>query len=260
MGKKQALVYGRRAALAVARVRPHDIERVLYQDGTSNRDLAPLLKACAQRRRPYRAVSASELERASKSAHHEGVLVITRPQRPLPFEDYLSARRQGSGHSLPRLPIWVALDRVENDHNRGAIARSLAWFGCEGLIWEGHRPQLSGAALRIAQGGAEDINLIAVRSLLDSLDQLKDNGVIILGADQHAGHKSRSAFNHPSREIHGGVCWVLGSEQFGLSSEVKARCDDLVMIPGSGQMESLNVSVSAGILITQSYQWLNLTN
>ena len=84
MGKKQALVYGRRAALAVARVRPHDIERVLYQDGTSNRDLAPLLKACAQRRRPYRAVSASELERASKSAHHEGVLVITRPQRPLP--------------------------------------------------------------------------------------------------------------------------------------------------------------------------------
>ena len=90
MGKKQALVYGRRAALAVAKARPDDIERVLYQEGMPNRDLAPLLKACSQRRRPYRAVSATELERASKSDHHEGVLVVTRLRKPIDFPEYLS--------------------------------------------------------------------------------------------------------------------------------------------------------------------------
>jgi TrmH RNA methyltransferase len=171
------------------------------------------------------------------------------------FEDYLSTWR--TRESTSRLPIWVALDRVDNDHNRGAIARSLSWFGCEGLIWEGHHSQLSGAALRVAQGGAEDIELLAVPSLLDALEHLKANGVVILGADQHEGERSRSALTHPSQDVSRGVCWVMGSEQFGLSRPVKTLCDELVMIPGSGQMESLNVSVSAGILITQSYHWLS---
>ena len=278
MGKKQALVYGRRAALAVAKNRPDDIERVLYQEGMPNRDLAPLLKACAQRRRPYRAVSATELERASKSDHHEGVLVVTRLRKPIDFPDYLSrwsehqsvshkgAHSSASSHPShkrhrqtphKRLPIWVALDRVDNDHNRGAIARSLAWFGGEGLIWEGRRPQLSGAALRIAQGAAEDIELLAVSSMLAALDELRARGVIVLGADQHEGQRSRSALSQPTHDVQRGICWVMGSERFGLSEPVKSRCDALVMIPGSGQVESLNVSVSAGILITQSYHWLS---
>lgn len=253
MAKRSAVVYGRRACLAVARRRPHEIERVLYQEDAPNRDLAPLLKACAAQRRPYRAVSASELERASKSAHHEGVLVMTRHRPPRSINDALDAWEP----SEEQRPIWVALDRVDNDHNRGAIARSLAWFGGAGLIWEsGGAPQLSGAALRVAQGSAEDIELLTVPSLPKALKQLQSHGVTILGAYQHEG-ETRSAFEKPSEDLTKGVCWVMGSERFGLSREVRACCDALITIPGSGLVESLNVSVSAGILITQSYAWLS---
>lgn len=255
MAKRPVTVYGRRASLAVASHRPDEIERVLYLEDAHNRDLAPLLKACAKRRKPYRAVSAAELERISKSAHHEGVVVVTRRRAQRSLSDALEGWRGRRADQVTPLPIWVALDRVENDHNRGAIARSLAWFGGAGMIWEGSSPHLSGAASRVAQGAAEEIELVTVPSLKSSLSLLRDRGVTILGAYQHQ-RESKSVFERPERDLSSGVCWVMGSERFGLSQEVRALCDLLITIPGSGLVESLNVSVSAGILITQSYGWL----
>ena len=260
MAKRESVVYGRRACLSIAGHRADDLRRVFYEEGAPSRDLAPLLKACAQRRRPYREVSADELVKISGSQHHEGVVAVVTPLPSSSIEDYVThsftgGSHQGSALSSGRRPIWIALDRVENDHNHGAIARTLAWFGAEGLIWEGHRAQLSGAALRVAQGGAEQLSLLAVSSLSQALGQLKRRGVLILGADQHA---EGSAFTPPTDLDKGaGVCWVMGSEQFGLSKPIKRACDSLVAIPGSDQIESLNVSVSAGLLIAQSYMWLD---
>ena len=264
MSKREAIVYGRRACLMVAQQRAQDIKRVFYEDGAPNRDLKPLLQSCAQQRRPYRAVNAEELFKISGSTHHEGVVVVTKPLAATDFEEYLKTyfftkkTKGSSGNESAKIPIWVAFDRVDNDHNHGAIARTLAWFGAEGLLWEASRPQLSPSALRIAQGGAEHISLLSVPSLSTALEQLKMQGVLILGADQHA---DRSAFERPleldSKKGKKGVCWVMGSEQYGLSNGIKKRCDALITVPGSGQMESLNVSVSAGLLIAQSYQWLS---
>lgn len=265
MSKREAIVYGRRACLMVAQQRAQDIKRVFYEDGAPNRDLKPLLQSCAQQRRPYRAVSAEELFKISGSTHHEGVVVVTKPLTSTDFESYLKSyfftkkpSQKTEGKLTKKIPVWVAFDRVDNDHNHGAIARTLAWFGAEGLIWEAARPQLSPSALRIAQGGAEQISLLSVPSLSTALEQLKKQGILILGADQHAG---RSTFESPPELSHKngkkGICWVMGSEQYGLSNGIKKRCDALITIPGSGQVESLNVSVSAGLLIAQSYQWLS---
>lgn len=253
MGKRESIVYGRRACLALAEHRSSSIKRVFYEDGVPNRDLGPLLKACAKQRKPYRAVSLDELFKISGSTHHEGVVVVTTPLPPIDFNAYLKTYFTSAVEEHRRQPIWVAFDRVENDHNHGAIARTLSWFGAEGLIWEGTRPELSPSAQRIAQGGVEHISLLPVSSLGQALRQLKMNGVLILGADQYA---KESAFNRPEQLSQKGICWVLGSEQFGLSKAIKNHCDQLVSIPGSGQIESLNVSVSAGLLIGQSHQWL----
>lgn len=258
MGRREAIVYGRRACLSIGESRADDLKRVFYEEGAPSRDLAPLLQVCAQRRRPYRAVSTEELFKISGSHHHEGVVAVVEPLIAPPFADYLEGAfsKPGAQKVLKngRIPIWIALDRVENDHNHGAIARSLAWFGAEGLVWEGRRAQLSAAALRIAQGGAEKISLLTVQALGEAIDLFKSRGVLILGADQYA---ERSAFERPAElGASSGICWVMGSEQFGLSAKIKKRCDALVSIPGSGQVESLNVSVSAGLLMAQSHIWL----
>ena len=250
MSKKEASIYGRRACLAVAERRPNHILRAFYSDHGPTKDLSPLLKACAQQKRPYRAVSDEELEKLSGSKHHEGVVIFTERRERSYLGDAIerAVSRLEEPSATPAVSTWVALDDVANDHNLGAIARSLAWFGGAGLVWEGPRPQLSGAALRVAQGGAEEVELVAVPSLTRALEELKSKGVRVLGADQGA---TRSAFDVGDV---GPVCWVLGNEQRGLSSEVRACCDELISIPGSGLVESMNVSVSAGILIAQSYQ------
>lgn len=257
MGRREAVVYGRRACLAVAEYRPEAILRVLYHEGSPHRDLAPLFKACARQKRPYRQVSTEDLLRVSGSEHHEGVVVVTHPHRSMSLSDYFETRDSRAPHvpdtPLP-LPIWIALDGVENDHNHGAIARTLAWFGAEGILWAGRSAQLSGAALRIAQGGAERVQLITVPSLVDALTFLKRHQILILGADQR-GSPLRAQPQQLSQKK--GICWVMGSEQHGLSEATKRCCDHLLSIPGSGAIESLNVSVSAGILIAQSYTWLN---
>jgi len=250
MSKKEAAIYGRRACLAVAQRRPHHILRAFYAEDGPTKDLAPLLKVCAEQRKPYRAVTEEELVKLSGSKHHEGVVIFTERRERSYLRDAIerAVDRLAEPESTPAVSTWVALDDVANDHNLGAIARSLAWFGGAGLVWEGPRPQLSGAALRVAQGGAEELELVAVPSLARALEELRDKGVRVIGADQGA---RRSAFEVGDV---GPVCWVLGNEQRGLSREVRELCDELVSIPGSGLVESLNVSVSAGILIAQSYQ------
>lgn len=249
MSRQEAPVYGRRACLAVAERRPSHILRAFYDAAGPTKDLAPLLKACAAHHRPYRAVSAEELERLAGSKHHEGVVLFTERRERASLSLALSrvAARAAEPASSPAAQTWVALDGVENDHNQGAIARTLAWFGAAGLLWQGPRPQLSGAALRVAQGGAEHVELVTVDRLADALAELKAAGVRVVGADQHA---RRSAFEVP---LDGPVCWVLGSEELGLSAEVRARCDELVAIPGAGVVESLNVSVSAAILVARAH-------
>lgn len=250
MSKKDALVYGRRACLAVAECRPTDILRVFYTTEGEFKDLGPLLKACAHQRKPYREVSSDELKKICKSTHHEGVVVVVQRSPRVRLDDLWGTVQNEAN----RLPIWIAFDGVANDHNLGAIARSLAWFGGSGLLWEGNRPMLSGSALRIAQGGAERLHLVTTPHLGRSLQWLKEQGCRVIGADQRGDLSlfdlTLGSSNSSKRTP---VCWVLGNEQFGLSKATRDLCDQIVSIPGSGWVESMNVSVSAGILISHSH-------
>ena len=237
MSKRESLVYGRRACLAVAQKRPRSLLRVYYTR-KGRTELGPLLKACAAQRRPYREVEESELEKLSKSTHHEGVVVFCRRAK--------ARSLRGRLEDGPLRGIWFALDGVANDHNLGAIARTIAWFGNGGIIWEGMRSELSGAALRISQGGAEHIELFAVPDLPEALELLIDQGITLIGADQDATH---SLFDTQIPSKH---CWLLGNEQFGLSEICANLTQQRIRVPGSGQIESLNVSVTAGILAAES--------
>ena len=250
MSRRDALVYGRRACLAVAECRPSDILRVFYTTEGEFKDLGPLLKACAHQRKPYREVSSEELKKICKSTHHEGVVVVVQRSQRIRLDEIWSQAQSESS----RLPIWIAFDGVANDHNLGAIARSLAWFGGSGLLWEGDRPMLTGSALRIAQGGAERLHLVTTPHLGRSLQWMRDQGCKVIGADQKG---DTSLFDFTLSSVKSSklppLCWVLGNERFGLSKSTRDLCDQIVSIPGSGWVESMNVSVSAGILIAHSH-------
>lgn len=233
MARDEAVIYGLRAALAVGQHRPDAIRRV-FHDEQRRRAVGPLLKATAALRRPYREVPPDELERIAGSIHHEGVVVVCDPLPLLDATDMLD--------NMPADGVLIALDDVSNPHNQGAIVRSAAWFGA-GVLLGGESGPLNPAAVRVAQGGAELVPVAATRNLAGALRRLVEQGVPVIGADQSA---KRRLLAQPLPRP---VCLVLGNEAHGLSEDVRKVCNGTVRIAGTDAVESLNVSVSAGILL-----------
>jgi TrmH RNA methyltransferase len=234
VARREAVVYGLRAVLAVARHRPEAIRRVFYPSDR-RMELGELLKVTAAHRRPYREVAKEELQRLAGGLHHEGVVVVT---DPLPMQDL-------STLELPADALVLALDEVGNPHNLGAILRSAAWFGAHALVVPRAENQaaLSPAAVRVAQGGAEVVPVAAVDDLPAALAVLSGRGLAVVGADQRARALD---FSRPLRRP---LCLVLGNESRGLRRGTQDACDFRISIPGEGAVESLNVSVAAGILL-----------
>ena len=239
MSRKESLVYGLRAALALAEHRPDAIIRVLHTQDVRH-EIGPLLKATARVRRPYRELDREELDRAASTVHHEGVLVVAQPLETIPFGRYVDR--------LPERPVLLALDRVTNPHNHGAILRSMAWFGAHALLTSDSRGTVNPAAIRVAQGGAEMVPTVRAPDLPGALRALSDRGVMVVAADQKGTTPLNSILEQRP------ICWVMGNEGDGLSSEVLSACAHRASIPGTGRIESLNVSVAAGILLSLGYQ------
>ncbi len=241
MSNHEAIVYGVNAALAVAAHRPDQILRVFYS-ARLRKVLRPLLKATAAERRPYRELPLAELDRVAKGIHHEGVVVITQPLR-LRSLDWLLEKSPGE-------ECVLALDHVGNPHNLGAILRSGAWFGARALLIprEPGQAQLSAAAIRVAQGGAELLPCVGVDELFYALKELKGAGFTLLAADQRGQPLDGRSMERP-------LCLIMGSEGQGLNPKIRALAHAEIAIPGTGALESLNVSVAAGILLAEAFRF-----
>lgn len=228
-------VVGLGAAQATLRVRPSDVLNIAHTR-SARHELKDLLRTAARLRIAYREVEPDELARIAATVHHEGVCLLVRKQREVGVATLID-RVAGGG-------LLLALDRVENPHNIGALLRSAAYFGVQGLLAASQRERsLPPSAVRVAEGGAEFVPTCLVPSLAAPLGQLSAAGVTVIGADAGAG-TSVTELEFPHRAV-----LVLGSERYGLAPDVKQRCVQLVHIPGTDSVESLNVSVAAGILL-----------
>ncbi len=233
-------IVGLNAALAVAVKRPDDIVSIAYTRAVRG-FIAELLRSAAARRVPYNEISDDEISRVADSTHHEGICIFARPRATLDLATLATRLTARTSRGA------LALDRVGNPHNLGAIVRTAAYFGIDAVIVaaeEGRSP-LTPAALRVAEGGAEFVAIAVVPDLAGALASLRARGVSIVGTDAKAGATLTARPPTPPCVI------VLGSERAGLSPGVRAVCDRLVAIPGSGAVDSLNVSVAAGVLIAE---------
>jgi len=237
MSRSESVVYGIHAALALAKHRPKAIHRVHFLP-ENKKVLGPLFKATAAQKRPYRQGEANDLDKISGTVHHEGVVVVADPLPTYP----VGPRRTFLNESK-RI---IALDGVTNPHNVGAIIRSMAWFGCDALLVNNGHPSVNPAAVRISQGGAETVPCIRTPKLMETIGWLREHNFTVLAADQN-GKKLTQDLRQIER-----LCLVLGSETRGLSQAVARACTQRISIPGTGAVESLNVSVAASVLMALS--------
>jgi TrmH RNA methyltransferase len=194
--------------------------------------------ALAKRRLPYREVPPEELQRIAGTTHHGGMVAVARP-RGVPLLD---------ASNLPPIlfaaPVLPILDGIGNPHNLGAIARSAAFFGCKALVISGDQRQarLSDAALRTAEGGLEALEVFQAPDLHVLLRALLPKMLSLAAVARDGVAPEALPRGRP-------FALVLGNEEKGLSRDSIAAAAARVTLPGSGAVESLNVSVAAAVLI-----------
>ncbi len=235
---KEITICGLAAVQAQFASEPGAIKRLFF-DYATGRKIGAICKALAQAKKIYRCVEPAELEKVSGTRHHGGIVaVVAAAELRAPAASELRdwARR---GEAV------LVLDRVGNAHNLGAIARTAAFFGVPRLVLpDDPAAAVPGeAAFRVAEGGLAHVEVLRVQGLAGFLRELKIAGYDVVGAAARGGRlQSAGAKAKP-------VALVLGNEEHGLAADVAAACTRLVTIPGSGKVESLNVSVAAAVLL-----------
>ena len=217
----------------------------LYFDYATGRKVGVMCKALAAAKKVYRCVEPPELEKIGGTVHHGGIVaVVTAPQlrSPLPAEIRKWA--------VQRAPVLV-LDRIGNAHNLGAIARTAAFFGVTQIVVPNDpAAALPGeAAFRVAEGGLEAVEIFRVPSVAAFARDLAAASYDVVGAATRGGRPEADRRGRESKP----VALILGNEEHGLAPEVAAACTRLVTIPGSGKVESLNVSVAAAVLMWELF-------
>lgn len=230
-------ICGTAAVAALFARRPDDVLR-LFHARERRAEAGPFCATLAKMRRPYRELPPEEMARAAGTLHHGGIVAIARP-RAIPVID--PAALPDALFAAPVLPVLAG---IGNPHNVGAIARSAAFFGCRALVLAGDARQagLSDAAARTAEGGLEHLALFRAPDAAAFLRALPPRA-LALAAMPSGGVPPDSVPRGAVRAL------VLGNEEDGLAPELAACCGMRVTLPGSGAVESLNVSVAAGVLI-----------
>lgn len=225
------------AAVAALFARRPDAVLRLFHVETRRREAGPFCKLMAAARRPYREVPPDELARIAGTTHHGGIVAVALardvPELGAPFPPALLAAR-----------VLPALDGIGNPHNLGAVARSAAFFGCAGLLLSGDPRQagLSDAAYRTAEGGLEHLALHRVPNLAIALRAMAPRFTTVAAVSRGGVAPAALPTGKP-------FVLVLGNEEAGPTPGVIAACAQRVTLPGSGRVESLNVSVAAAVLI-----------
>jgi 23S rRNA (guanosine2251-2'-O)-methyltransferase len=232
---------GFHAVTARLRQRADSVD-ALYVDATRQdarmRDLTARAKAAGV---ALHAVDPSRLDALAGHAPHQGVVALVDAAMPhVTLDDVLA--------SLAEPALLLVLDGVTDPRNLGACLRSADAFGAHAVVVPKDRSVgVNATVAKAASGAADTVPVIAVTNLARAMRELKERDVWLLGADA----QGESLF---AADVAGALAWVLGAEGQGLRRLTRESCDRLISIPMFGSVESLNVSVAAGICLYAARQ------
>ena len=233
---EETRVYGENACQALFQSRPEAIVRAWFIQEVTPR-FREALRWLAANRKAYHVVEDAEITKASGTEHHGGVCFLIKKRMGMAVSEWLS---QASAKDCV-----LALEDVSNPHNLGAIMRSCAHFGVKGLLVNDASLLESGAAVRTAEGGAEHVQAISGATFGEGLEAFRKAGYTIVTTSSHQGTPLAKA------ELPAKMVLVLGQEREGLSDSAFQQGDMSVSIGGTGNVESLNVSVATGVLLAE---------
>ncbi len=240
--QKQSPVVGINSVRTALRFGAEGVHELWLDRRRRDRRLLELATLAREAGISVRQLERDELDRAAEGANHQGALAWVRmpAARAEPDLDQLLAGIDGPAFLL-------ILDGVTDPHNLGACLRSADAAGVHAVIApKDNAVGLTPVAVKVASGAAESVPFVQVTNLARTLDRLKEQGIWLIGTSDDADTTLYQA------DLQGPLALVLGSEGKGMRRLTRERCDLLVRLPMLGRVESLNVSVTAGICLYEA--------
>ncbi len=237
---KPAVVFGFHAVTSRVRVRAESVREIFVDMKRVDKRMQDLIAVAKTKNVRVMQVDAARIDGLTGHARHQGVLALVEPTALPQFVDDALA-------NLTVPPLLLVLDGVTDPHNLGACLRVADAAGAHAVIAPKDRSVgLTAVAMKVASGAAENIPYITVTNLARTLRDLKERGIWLVGTAEDG---TRDLYQG---DIAGPLAWVLGAEGEGLRRLTRETCDEIVSIPMFGSVESLNVSVAAGVCLFES--------
>lgn len=237
------LVWGIHPVLEMLQNQPQRVVELFVQKEKHGKVWQEIVEKARSRRIKITFVDRVQISGSSELINHQGVVARNAPVPLLSFEELLEFFKDSAQKGEnPRL---MACDSIQDPHNLGAIIRSAHAAGVNHLIVTRDRSApLAGTAAKTAAGAMSRVRICQVTNLAEALKKIKDAGGWVFGAvkEEQARSIYRTDFNVPA-------CLVVGNEGSGLRPLVKRHCDVLISIPMAGEVDSLNSSVAAAVIL-----------
>jgi len=234
-------IFGLHAVRMLLERHPERVAAVRLAERRDDPRVQQIEQLARRHERPVQRVDARALKQLLGDVVHQGVAADITPLLPWTEDDLLTALQGATA------PLILALDGVQDPHNLGACLRTADACGALAVIVPRDRAaQLTPTVRKVAAGAAETTPVVAVTNLVRALKLLKHAGLWSVGADSAADRPADAV------DLKGPVVLVLGAEGAGLRQLTRQNCDFLVRLPQLGAVESLNVSVAAGMLLYEA--------
>jgi 23S rRNA (guanosine2251-2'-O)-methyltransferase len=238
-------IYGLIPVLEALRASNKRLEQITIAEGARHERLRELLELAKHARVPVHRAPKFALDRTLPGVTHQGVIARTAAATYRDADELLEELGARVGTSEP--PLALGLDAVEDPRNLGAILRTAECAGVDGVfIPERRAVGLTATVAKAAAGALEHVSVARVTNLVQLIEQLKHRNIWVIGA----AADGTSEYTEWDWTVPSAL--FLGGEGTGLHRLVKERCDALVRIPLRGRIESLNVSVAAGVILYEA--------
>jgi 23S rRNA (guanosine2251-2'-O)-methyltransferase len=238
---KHETIYGLHAVRSMLTRHPQRVVAVRLTETRHDPRAREIEELARKSGRTVERVDARVLKQTLGDVAHQGVVAEVEPLPPWTEDDLLSALETA------RNPLLLVLDGVQDPHNLGACLRTADACGALAVVVPKDRAtQLNATVRKVAVGAAETTPVVAVTNLARALKLLKDAGLWVVGADAEGPKLAHEV------DLRGGTVLVLGAEGSGLRQLTRQTCDFVVRLPSLGAVESLNVSVAAGMLLYEA--------
>lgn len=233
--KKPIICYGRNSVREAIRA-----DQVLLLKVESRLGKDKVVLEARERGLPIDFASVSELTKLANTSSHQGMVALTKEIKTYSLDEVIALNKG------KRNPLILMLDGIEDPHNLGAILRSADAFGVDAIIMKKRNEvPLNSTVIRVSTGAIYHLNVCVVPNLTNAITSLKKNGYWVVASD------GEGKTNFDEVDYSCPIVMIVGSEGFGVSRLVLREADFVVKIPMLGHVNSLNASVSAGILLAE---------